>query len=262
MKIFNLSFMSYRDWRISHVLSHHQFPNSLLDVEISFLEPFLMHLVYTDKTFVQKYLSWVYTWVVYSVFYLSEVVKRTAFSIYSKKNYWHWDEIVIPLVIPATVHYFSTEKSLMTTLVLYFWIMFFSSMFFGFITINGAHHTTKAFHDGDPPRQDLDFGIFQIDSVTERTSLKKNLFLVLTHFGDHALHHLFPTLDHAILPYFNDIYIETCKEFNIQPEESDWKGLIVSQFQQLARTEPKDVPIGSQFNNNNNGVKKDVKKDS
>lgn len=253
MRIFNLCLMSYRDWRISHVLSHHQFPNSLSDLEVSYMEPFLMHSVYPDKNFIQKYLSWTYEWLIYVVFFTSEVVKRTVYSILRRKNYWHLDEILIPLTIPLTIYCFS-EQTLIESLKLWFLILTFGSAFFGFITVNAAHHPLGAFHEGDPMRDDLDFGIFQLDSVVERDGLKKSLILVLTHFGDHGMHHLFPTLDHAILPQFDDIFIQTCKEFNVILQRNDWSELIKEQHLQLARTKPKEFPCGFQFNNNNGNV--------
>lgn len=249
MKIFNLCLMSYRDWRISHVLSHHQFPNSLSDLEISYMEPFLMHSVYPDKNFLQRYVSWLYEWVIYVMFFGSEVVKRTAYCIYKRKNYWHLDEILIPLIIPVTIYCFS-EQTLIESLKLWFWILTSGSAFFGFITVNAAHHPLGAFHEGDPMREDLDFGKFQLDSVVERDSLKKSLILVLTHFGDHGMHHLFPTLDHAILPQLNDIFVKTCKEFDLVPERNDWGELIKEQHLQLARTKPKEFACGAQYNNN------------
>lgn len=249
MKIFNLCLMSYRDWRVSHVLSHHQFPNSLSDLEISYMEPFLMHSVYPDKNFAQKYVSWIYEWFIYVMFFSSEAVKRTAYSIYKQKNYWHLDEILIPLIIPVTIFCFS-EETLGQCLKHWFWILTSGSVWFGFITVNAAHHPLGAFHEGDPMREDLDFGKFQLDSVVERDGLKKSLFLVLTHFGDHGMHHLFPTLDHAILPQLEDIFVKTCKEFNVVPERNDWSELIKEQHLQLARTKPKEFACGAQFNNN------------
>lgn len=85
----------------------------------------------------------------------------------------------------------------------------------------------------------MDFGIFQMDAMIDRNDLKGNQFLVLTHFGDHALHHLFPTLDHGLLPQLNEIFLETCQEFEIELREKPWYQLIEGQFKQLARTKPK-----------------------
>lgn len=85
-------------------------------------------------------------------------------------------------------------------------------------------------------REDLDFGIFQLNAVIDRKDAKQNQFMVLTHFGEHTLHHLFPTLDHGLLPQLNDIFLDTCKEFSVEMREYPWFELIKGQFQQLART--------------------------
>ncbi|XP_063701277.1 cytochrome b5-related protein-like [Culicoides brevitarsis] len=256
MKIFNLCLMSFREWRISHVLSHHQFPNSLSDLEVSFMEPFLMHSVYPKKNFVQRYGSWAYEWLIYSVIYSNEAIKRTIMSIVFRKNYWHLDEILIPLVVPTTIYLFGGPNlTILASFKLWFWILTAASAFFGLITINAAHHPLGAFHEGDPVRDDMDFGVFQLDSVVERDGLKKSLLLVLTHFGDHGMHHLFPTLDHAILPHFNDIFVKTCEEFGLEPQRSDWFELFKEQHLQLARTKPKKCPIGSNIDTNKNVMK-------
>lgn len=61
MYIFNLSLMSYREWRILHVLSHHLYTNSLYDLEISLYEPFLKWLPEPKcKNLLQRYGSWLY----------------------------------------------------------------------------------------------------------------------------------------------------------------------------------------------------------
>lgn len=77
MTYFNLSFMSYRDWRISHSLSHHLYPNSLHDVEVMLFEPVLCWLPSPKiKTWVQRYLSWIYAWIFYVLLFISEFIKK------------------------------------------------------------------------------------------------------------------------------------------------------------------------------------------
>lgn len=76
MYYFNLLFMSYRDWRITHVISHHIFPNSLLDYELLQYEPILNWLPTAEKGIVQRYASWIYSPVLYVMTYYVEVVKK------------------------------------------------------------------------------------------------------------------------------------------------------------------------------------------
>lgn len=81
----------------------------------------------------------------------------------------------------------------------------------------------------------MDWGLFQLHTVMDRHDIKGNLFFVLTHFGDHILHHLFPTLDHALLPQLDSLLIETCKEFEADMSTCSWFSHIAGQHTQLAR---------------------------
>lgn len=51
---------------ISHALSHHIFPNTLQDLEVTFFEPLISFLPYSDKSIAVRYLSWVYSVVLYA----------------------------------------------------------------------------------------------------------------------------------------------------------------------------------------------------
>lgn len=77
MMYFNLLFMSYRDWRLSHVLSHHMHTNSLLDVEVMIFEPFFIWTPSDkEKNWVQRYVSWIYTPIFYVGVFLLEFSKK------------------------------------------------------------------------------------------------------------------------------------------------------------------------------------------
>lgn len=41
MYCLNLLGINYREWRVSHVISHHMYPNTLLDLEVFGFEPFM-----------------------------------------------------------------------------------------------------------------------------------------------------------------------------------------------------------------------------
>lgn len=82
----------------------------------------------------------------------------------------------------------------------------------------------------------MDFGIFQLNAIIERSDVKRNKFLTLTQFGHHTLHHIFPTLDHSLLPHFQELFLDTCDDFKIHLREYPWWPLIVGQFKQLERT--------------------------
>lgn len=72
----------------------------------------------------------------------------------------------------------------------------------------------------------------------DRNDINCNSFLVLTNFGEHGLHHLFPTLDHAVLEKLWPIFKKTMKEFNIELRMNSQFEMIKGQFKQLARAVP------------------------
>lgn len=73
----------------------------------------------------------------------------------------------------------------------------------------------------------------------DNTDLRRNDFLALTHFGHHALHHLFPTIDHHVLSELYSIVFDTMEEFEVELEAYPWYHCIYGQFRQLARNNPK-----------------------
>lgn len=82
----------------------------------------------------------------------------------------------------------------------------------------------------------MDFGIYQLRTVIDREDIKGSQFIVLTHFGEHVLHHMFPTLDHGLLPQLNGIFVRTCHDFEVEMRDYPWYKLISGQFLQLANT--------------------------
>ena len=78
-----------------------------------------------------------------------------------------------------------------------------------------------------------------MDTIIDRQELRGNALLTLANFGDHALHHLFPTLDHGILSELYDVFFETLLQFEAECLCYPWFfETIKGQFQQLTRTEP------------------------
>lgn len=82
----------------------------------------------------------------------------------------------------------------------------------------------------------MDFGIVQMNAVIDCNDIKRSKALSLTFFGNHTLHHMFPTLDNSLLPQLNELFLDTCREFEIQLRELPMWPLVVGQFQQLQRT--------------------------
>lgn len=64
-----------REFRIIHALSHHLYTNTIIDIEISGVEPFIEYLP-KKKTGVVKYLSWVYVFFIWVTFLHQTVIKK------------------------------------------------------------------------------------------------------------------------------------------------------------------------------------------
>lgn len=82
-----------------------------------------------------------------------------------------------------------------------------------------------------------DWGLYSIDTYMDRRELRGNAFLALANFGDHALHHLFPTLDHGLLGQLYDILFQTLNEFEAELQCYSWFDSLKGQFLQLSRVE-------------------------
>lgn len=233
MYMFNLTLMSSNEWRVTHVLSHHIFPNTLMDFEMSALEPFFQYLPRKDKTFFVKYISYGYCFLIYNIFVLMQAAKRL-FRVVSgtalRKR-----ENLIPFSIPCTMLLLS-DAGLTEVLATWLAVVLFASFMFACIGLNAAHHHPYIFHDGDAPPKDTDWGIFQLETVIDRTEINGNHFLVMTHFGEHTLHHLFPTLDHQVLPHLTGVFNRTCEDFDTFHRITSQGDLVLGQFRQLSRT--------------------------
>lgn len=80
-----------------------------------------------------------------------------------------------------------------------------------------------------------------MDTVVDRADIRGNPILVMSNFGDHALHHLFPTLDHGILPNLYDILFETLDEFEMELGCYPYLETIRGNFAQLARNKLREI---------------------
>ncbi|KAK4302895.1 hypothetical protein Pmani_025053 [Petrolisthes manimaculis] len=76
MYYFDLSLLSSYDWRITHGISHHVYPNTIYDHEIALLEPFFRFLPSPYKSLVLRYGSWVYEQPLFLVVLMLEGLKR------------------------------------------------------------------------------------------------------------------------------------------------------------------------------------------
>ncbi|XP_063225469.1 cytochrome b5-related protein-like [Bacillus rossius redtenbacheri] len=239
MHYFNLSFMSARDWRVSHGLSHHIYTNTVLDLEMSITEPFLQWLPEPSKGWIARYLSWLYSPFVYSAIFHSQLLVRVYLFLRGEKKMFGAQDLFSVLVPGAML---LAGSSLAGALWMWLWILLVGSFFFGLIGLNAGHHHPDMFHDGDAPREDTDWGLCQLDAVGERREVNTCTLFALVSFGHHSLHHLFPSLDHGRLQRLYPALEATCREFGAACQVSSLWGMLRGQFLQLARNKPNRRP--------------------
>lgn len=83
-----------------------------------------------------------------------------------------------------------------------------------------------------------DWGMHELEAVMDRGEINQNLFTVMTFFGNHALHHLFPTLDHALLPYLYPVFLEHCERFRANFRVTTQLDLLIGQIKMTLKTDP------------------------
>jgi fatty acid desaturase len=93
-------------------------------------------------------------------------------------------------------------------------------------------------------RADRDWGLGQLDATRDRADYGSTPILVLSRYGDHALHHLFPTVDHCRLRALYPVFRETLAEFGIEYRFTTAWELFKGSFRQMARTAPNRRPPG------------------
>ncbi|KAH8409602.1 hypothetical protein KR222_010579 [Zaprionus bogoriensis] len=240
MYSFNLLLLNFNNWRISHALSHHVYPNSLHDLEMSLFEPFLCWVPdshYASKP--QRIISVLISPVIYSVLSIVYFSQRLVYSLV-KSNVMYWNDL-LAFTLPLFL-YLTTNVGFGSAITNWAIILIMGNFFFGFIGLTAAHHDPRILHDGDAIRSDRDWGLYQLDTIIDRGDIKWSDLLVLTHFGEHALHHLFPTIDHGVLKQLYPELQKTLNEFKVELREINHWGHIKGQTQQLLRTTPNPLP--------------------
>ncbi|XP_065332153.1 cytochrome b5-related protein-like [Cloeon dipterum] len=258
---FDLSLMSSSDWRVSHGLSHHLYPNSLYDLEISMFEPFNIRWLPVEKSLFTKVFPWIGSVIVYCFVFPSEIIRRVQNRGFQKGD-------LIPFIVPLVMLRYSPEGHVLPTILLWITVVLSGSLCFGIVGVNAAHHHPEIFHDGDTPRADTDWGLAALDTVRDRPSVSgvrgglstdangalrvvvdarrssdlASFVKVMFNFGHHSLHHLFPTIDHWHLPQLYPVLEQTLNEFGIPFNTLSFSGLLIGQLQQASRSTPNPLP--------------------
>ncbi|XP_063824153.1 cytochrome b5-related protein-like [Ostrinia nubilalis] len=238
MYLFNMSMWSYRDFRVSHVISHHLYTNTLMDLEISSLEPVLFYNPRKDKPLYGK-LGFITELLFFPFVFFLSFFKRF-FSVFLRKGFfkkhYRWHD-GLGLLLPVCM-WIVSGTSVPHVLYTWSWIVCTGSLIFYSIGVNAAHHHPDAIKDGDQPRSETpDWGEHQVEALLDRKDVNGSVFAVVTLFGDHALHHMFPTLDHAILRYLHPVFVELCEKFQANYRVSTQFQMVLGQIQEVMRTD-------------------------
>ncbi|XP_072161439.1 cytochrome b5-related protein [Bemisia tabaci] len=234
MYYIHLSLLSVRDWRIYHCLSHHVYTNTLQDLELTSFEPFFDFTPDPKKNWIQRFLSWVYYPFIHATMCHAEFFSRCYHEILSMS------ELLIALVIPPLL-FVANGGYIISAILMWTWIICVASLFQNITDIVATHRSVD-FVQGDAPRRDRDWGLAQIDTTKDNQRLIGNHFFALIMFGDHTLHHLFPTVDHGVLKYLYPVFLRTCEKFNVKWETQSSFRLATAEFRALARNEPNRNP--------------------
>ncbi|CAB3238964.1 unnamed protein product [Arctia plantaginis] len=238
MYLFNLTLWSYRDFRVSHALSHHLYPNTLMDLEVSGLEPFVLWNPRKKPSYAK--LALLIELALFPFLFILAFLKRFSLNFTSKgffKNHYKWHD-GIGLLLPLWM-YIASGAPLFEVLKMWLWIDCTASLTFYSIGSNAAHHHPQIFKDGDQVKSStVDWGMHELEAVMDRTDINGNFFKVMTFFGDHALHHLFPTVDHAMLSHLYPVFLKNCEKFKANFRMTSSIDLFIGQLKASVKVDP------------------------
>ncbi|CAG0894459.1 unnamed protein product [Cyprideis torosa] len=228
-----------RSWQISHSISHHLYPNSIQDLEVTLFRPMVEFLV-RPKNLYYRYVSKVTMVLLAPLAFVIEVVKLYANILFGIQSFQR-ENIILPLEL-LVLWLYGTNRSFDESLKLFICIQMVCSFWYILIGFTAGHHHPETYHDGDElrPKKEIDWGIFQIDATRDRSHIADSEFS-LFFFGNHTLHHLFPAVDDGKLVKLYPAFLQTLKEFEhlrIGFSFMEWKEGLKGLFQQLSRTKP------------------------
>ncbi|KAI8424207.1 hypothetical protein MSG28_002787 [Choristoneura fumiferana] len=229
------------DFRVSHALSHHLYPNTLMDLEISAFEPLVYWNPRKDKPFYSKHfalliecLYFPFTFLVlFFTRFISALVRKGYYT-----NHFHFTDLVGALV-PVWM-WLASGCTFYEAFTMWLWIICTGSLIFYTTGSNAAHHHPDIWKDGDQPSyktETPDWGMHELEAVMDRKDINGSHFRILTFFGNHALHHLFPTLDHAVLTYLYPVFLEHVKKYRANFRLTSQFDLFIGQYKSALKTD-------------------------
>ena len=237
MYIWDLSLLSSRDWRITHAFSHHLYTSTYYDLELASWEPLAVFTPSLPKTVVQKCLAPIYIPFLYSLVTLLEYIRKICL-ILSGIERFHFENS-FPII--ELLMFWITNGDFYMSLKCWVVIHMCSSFWLAFLPQISTHRHPELYHAGDLPsqatiRNNLDWGVYQLDTGFDVTGKSDHFIMKVTTFGDHRLHHLFPTVDHSKLCHLYPVVEETCKQFGVPFETRSAWNMLKGHFSVMWKT--------------------------
>merc|ERR1712136_593799 len=218
MWLFDISLMNSQRWRVTHAMSHHIYPNTFFDLELTQFEPFVYFAVKKTSPF-YPLISAVILPIFMAIVTYFDMIKR-AIGITMSEAHANFGDF-IPLLELIVMVYINKNVAIQY----FFMYHLILGFFFALLSLPGIHHHSGNYHENDIPRKDKDWGLLQVDTIMDRSATSsrrtKSTSVPMSIFGDHTLHHLFPAVDASVLKHFYPAFLETMKEFKINYEETN-----------------------------------------
>jgi len=240
MYVWDLSLLSSRDYRITHAFSHNLYTNTFYDGELAVWEPFAVFIPATKKNTIQKVMAPFYIPLMYALITVIQFVKNYFFVIIGiaqlyPENLFPIIELIIIWIINGNV---------LTSIKCWLIIHMCSSLWLVLLAQIGTHRHPDLYHPGDLPndatvKNDMDWGVHQLDTGYDVTGKSDNFIMKMTTFGDHRLHHLFPTVDQSKLCHLYPVVEETCKEFGVPFETKSAWDMFCGHFSVMWKSTPR-----------------------
>lgn len=240
MYIWDLSLLSSRDWRISHAFSHHLYTSTYNDIELAAWEPMAVFVPASPKTAIHKFLAPIYILIIYCLVHFIEYAKKIFLILSGVERLY--PENLLP--IAELIVIWMTNGNLMISIKLWAIIHMLSSMWLTMLPQIGTHRHPELYHAGDSPseatiKNGLDWGVHQLDTGFDVTGKSDSFIMKMTTFGDHRLHHLFPTVDQSKLYHLYPVVEETCKQFQVPFETKSAWNMLLGHFSVMWKTTPR-----------------------
>eukprot|EP00043_Microstomoeca_roanoka_P002816 m.40679 g.40679 ORF g.40679 m.40679 type:complete len:452 (-) comp11743_c0_seq1:139-1494(-) len=228
----DLTFAGHHQWRISHAISHHGFPNLDIDIELSQFEPLSTYLRSQPANG-----PWVYLWVLpyYSLAAPLDIV-RNWLAVFTGTVPFRPEHLLRVFQLVALIACQGLKQG-----ILLYWVMHTVGALALFIASFPVHRTEYAWSDGcqslEPDH--ADFGEHVV-AVAHDYGLDLGLFgqiFLAGSFNNHIIHHLLPTLDlskqYLLLPLLDEV----CENFKVRRHKRTFMDIFNSYVRALYRLE-------------------------